>query len=91
MTAKAVAFLVLALVALADALTTHRILQRGGREMNPFLAKLLGARPKLWFALAWRALAIVGLWFLFPDGRGAWLLVPLILGVAYWNYRKGRR
>lgn len=61
-----------ALAVLADALTTHRALQAGRREGNPILRKLLGSRPQLWAALAWRALVFGALVLWVPMPWWGW-------------------
>lgn len=55
--------LILALLQVADAVTTLKVLALGGREMNPVMAKLFdrfGAKPVLVLKAA--AVSAVGLW-----------------------------
>lgn len=68
------AMLFAALAVLADALTTHRALQAGRREGNPILRRLLGARPQLWVALAWRALVFGALVLWVPMPWWGWTI-----------------
>lgn len=81
LTAMIVAVSVLALI---DAVSTERALALGYRERNAVLARLLGSRPDLPTAIAWRAAVVVGLaWFGMPWYGWAMLIPPQLYAVAH--------
>ena len=83
-------FALLALaVILADAYTTHRAISGGRRERNKIIRRILGARPQLWLAVAWRLL-ICGLlfWFTATPWWGWLILAGVFAGGILWNFRK---
>lgn len=79
-----------AALALADALLTHRAIALGLREINPLLGRLLGARPPLVAGLLWRALVIVGLAWLAMPAPGWYVLAALQAAGVVWNVQKIR-
>lgn len=82
------AILVVAALALADALLTDRALRRGLIEANPILRRLLGAHPPLAWSIAWRAVVIAGLVWLAMPAIGWWVLAGLQLASVAWNLQK---
>ncbi len=84
---------ILAILQVLDALTTHRILSAGGREMNPVMRWAFGAIG-FWPAIAIKGAALVTL--------AAWLgaragpippalMVAMYCAVVLWNWRQIRR
>lgn len=59
------AIIIVAVLAIVDALVTERALALGRRERNRFLRRALGSRPQIEFALAWRFSAVGVLAWLF--------------------------
>ena len=52
-----IAYIALALAALADIYTSHRAFKAGSIEVNPLVSKLFGKRPSLAAMIAVKALA----------------------------------
>lgn len=71
---KTLAMIFAALAVLADALTTHRALQAGRKEGNPILRRVLGAKPQLWAAIAWRVLIFGSMVLWVPMPWWAWAI-----------------
>lgn len=83
---KTLALIFAALGMLADAYTTHRSLQRSNREANPILRWLLGSRPQLWVAIAWRAAVFLVLVLWVPMPAWGWFVFgALFYAVAARN------
>lgn len=83
---KTIAMTFAAVGMLADALTTHRALQRGRREANPILLRLLGARPLPAVAVAWRAVVFAALALWVPMPAWGWFVFgALFYAVAARN------
>ena len=83
-----IALAILALLQVADVLTTHRALGRGLREANPVMRWLI-ARLGFWPAAAVKAAASMGAGYAIHiyDPRWVWLPVVLMVAVVAWNIR----
>lgn len=76
--------ILLAISALADVYTSHRMFKRGSVELNPIVAKLFGIRPKFGAMLAVKAAAFAVLAYL---GTPTMILAGAVVwaAAAIWN------
>lgn len=85
--------IVLAMLQALDGFTTRRILDQGGRELNPVMRagfETIGFWPTI--ALKGIALVALGAWGASHAGAAApGLLVVLYCAVVAWNWRQVRR
>lgn len=80
----------IALLQIADAVFTVRILKNGGRELNPVMAWLFGRLGMVPALAATKAAFVVALFFLAPYAPVAAYAVIAILyaGIVAWNWRQ---
>ena len=82
----------LAVLQVLDGMTTRRILDQGGRELNPVMRAgfdVLGFWPTI--AIKGAAMVALGAWGAGQAGPIApGLLVALYIGVVVWNWRQVR-
>lgn len=85
--------IVLAVLQALDGFTTRRILDQGGRELNPVMRAgfaAIGFWPTI--ALKGAAMVALGAWGANYAGLSApGLLVALYVAVVAWNWRQVRR
>lgn len=67
---------------LLDAIVTDRELRAGRREANPVLRRILGARPQLPAAIAWRAAVLAALVIWVPMPGWGWIAFGTFFYVA---------
>lgn len=85
-------YILLAIAALADVLSTRYALRRGAHEANP----LMGKQPKLKMLLGFKLVAglgIASMWYLTPPVQdwAYWLPIALWFAAALWNIRVAKR
>lgn len=85
--------IVLAVLQALDGFTTRRILDQGGRELNPVMRagfETIGFWPTI--AIKGAAMVAMGAWGAVHAGAAApGLLVVLYCAVVAWNWRQVRR
>ena len=86
-------FLALLLVLSAiDAALTIAIIKRGGRELNPVLAKLMGKVGVEWALLIVKLAGVGVVWALGPIPTGAqYVLLAAYALVCLWNAKELRK
>jgi len=76
-----------ALGVLADYITTKRVIERGGRELNPLPRWIMGRfGPEAWLALELG----VAVWVVIAGWPATWpglLAAAALFSVAFWNSR----
>lgn len=91
-----IAAIILTLLQLADAYTTHRVLSNGGRELNPVLNRLFQAIGHLPALALTKAAFIAVIWLALPYLQAAgygwvlWVLVAGYTGLIAFNLRSMR-
>lgn len=89
MTMTMALLILLAALQVGDAATTRRVIDQGGREINPVM-RWAFAKLGFWPAIAIKSVFVVGLGSLLP-------LLPLVglcafyAGLVAWNWRQIRR
>lgn len=57
-----------------DAVVTDQALRAGRTEANQVLRRILGARPPIWAAIAWRAIVVAALVVWVPIPAWGWIV-----------------
>lgn len=91
-----IAAVILTLLQMVDAWTTHRILERGGRELNPILARVFARIGHVAGLILAKGAFIAILWFALPTIQALpvpyadallWSMVAAYVAVAVVNLR----
>lgn len=92
-----IAAIILTLLQLADAYTTHRVLSAGGRELNPVLDRLFKAIGHLPALALTKGAYIAAIWWALPYLQATgyewvlWVLVAAYTGLIAFNLKSLRQ
>lgn len=72
-----------------DAITTRRVLDQGGREVNPFISRLINVLG-FWPAMGFKGVVLVGACWAGGNVPVVVAICVLYAGIITWNWNQSR-